>query len=459
MRPKNKREREVLELSRILPSLSKAQVEWAGHKVAVGCITASGRSGWCSRCGESFELDGKAVKDGQWVTCPKCGEKSRVRHGKALTWKGGKYAQFLHVLNGWQVIRYIYVSWDCRKGQAQYLHIQQVFQKWCRPGQPTVTVGANLKCFPYLCDNPFSLWGSHSIKVGWYYNEWMRLQTYPRMTLLPVYRKSIPNSRIFAAYDADTLIARIFSCPYLERLYKAGKTAELKDALNHVAGFNRYWPSVRIALRHGFIDTGGWATYFDYLRMLKYLRKDMRSPHYVAPEDFEAMHAEIMRQYRRKIDAREAKRRAAEALRRAEEEERRLREEKRARRSYASRVKKFAGLCIEGDGITVRPLMTIAEFKAEGEAMNHCVFTLGYWRKPSSLVMSARTSDGARLETVEVDIREFRINQCHGVNNLSTARHDDIIALVNARMDTIRSLATPKKKKRLAASRSEVAVM
>lgn len=41
-----------------------------------------------------------------------------------------------------------------------------------------------------------------------------------------------------------------------------------------------------------------------------------------------------------------------------------------------------------------------------GEAMHHCVFSAGYYKRPESLILSAKDSKGNRLETIEVSCRQ-----------------------------------------------------
>lgn len=452
MKPRNAREKEVVRLSNKVRGFTDAQFKWIKDEVVEGRFYSSGKKRWCTLCGHEFKSEERV--------CPHCGAKSKVVNGRHTTYRDFAYAQFLQVYKGWQVIRYVLVQWDCKKGRGVNITLDDVIQKWCWPGQPTITLGLPLTIYPWWRSIPYSLWGGGlSIKVGTsdWYREWMELKVYPRLSLLPVYRKHIPNTAFFADVSADYSIARIFSNPYFETLYKAGKTTELKDALSHIESFNKYWPSVRIALRHGYAPKN-WSSYFDLLRMLKYLHKDMRSPHYIAPDNFDDMHAQILAQYRNRQDRIARRREEREALRRAEEEERRLQELKEANKSFASRIKKFAGLSIIGKDIVIRPLMTIAEFKEEGAAMNHCVFRLAYYKKPFSLILSARHNNGSRIETIEVDLHDFHILQCHGVNNLNSAFHDEILTLVNNNMDKIREMQTAKKK-RLPTRRSQVVGM
>ena len=320
MRARNKREKEVVALSKKLPGLTPAMRDWIRDKVVDRRIYTSGKACWCSRCGK----DWKGAIEGDTATCPHCGAIGKVERSRKTTGEGMEYVQAIQTFRGWQVIRYTAIEWHFRKGCEVRIYDREVMQKWCQPGRPTVTLGAGLACYPWNCKIPYSLYGFLSVKEGWYYHEWMEVKIYPRISLLPVYRKNIVVKRDFLAFDAEKLLANIFSCPYLETLFKAGKSAQLKELVKLSHLFSKYWPSVRVAVRHGY-EPEDWVSYFDYLRMLGFLRYDMRSPRYVAPPDWQEIHGLVMAQYHNRLRAMQRRREEREALRRAQAEEERLR--------------------------------------------------------------------------------------------------------------------------------------
>jgi len=68
--------------------------------------------------------------------------------------------------------------------------------------------------------------------------------------------------------------------------------------------------------------------------------------------------------------------------------------------------------------------------------MHHCVGTYG--NKLTSLILSVRDMKGYRLETVEVNLKLYRIEQSRAVNNGMTERHDEILNAVTKLMPEIR---------------------
>ena len=437
MQPRNAREREVVRLYNRLPALTKSQRLWIEKTIVPTKIATSGHRCWCSRCGGEWREDGL----GKTAVCPHCGEVAEVQVGRQTTMRGFDYAQFVQVFRGWQVIRTVLVRYDCRKGREWRIYDMEVWQKWCQPGKPMITLGAQLSGYPYYRQIPYSLWGGGlSIKNNsdYYYKDWMRAAVCPRMTLLPVYSKTLGKHPHFSDYSATDLLGNIFGCPYLESLYKANKHEELREMLGQVEMLNKYWPSVRVALRHGF-KPRYWASYWDHLRALKYLRYDMRSPRYVAPPDFDELHDLVARQYRNKIEAVMRKMNEARQLREALRQEE---EAKRCAESFMKRIAKFAELQIEDDDIVISPLMSIEAFRDEGAAMHHCVFSMGYYKRPKSLILSARTrAENARVETIEVNLNDFTITQSMGAHDRPTERHEQILSLVNWSMPIIKRMA------------------
>ena len=430
-----------------LPKLSKAQWRWIDENVVGTRIFTSGKKCWCSHCGHEWN----GTPDGEHATCPHCGRESKVEKSRKTTYRGYDYVQFFHIYHGWQVIRYTLIRWDCKKGRKQLVYDMDAIQKWCQPGRPMITLGTALTMYPDWREIPYSLWGYGLVikpnHHDWY-NEWMECKTYPKMSLLPVYVKHIGRHPDFDAlgWTAPALLGDIFGCPYLEKLWKERKDKKLQQMWKHTDMLNKYWSSVKVALRHGY-EPENWHSYFDHLRALAFLHYDMHSPRYVAPKDFGEIHDLISRQYKNRLEEMQRKRSETERLRRAIQEEewakQREKEAKEYAQSFMERIAKFAGLEITDEDIIITPLMSIEAFKEEGDAMHHCVFSMGYYKKPESLILSARTrTENERVETVEISLEDYTIRQSMGIYNAPTKRHEEIQSLVMGAMPQIRQMAT-----------------
>lgn len=91
----------------------------------------------------------------------------------------------------------------------------------------------------------------------------------------------------------------------------------------------------------------------------------------------------------------------------------------------------FFGIVISDSDIEISVLDSIEAFRAEGEAMKHCVFRCEYYAKSDSVILSAHDRQGNRIETVEFSIKQGKVVQSRGVCNSNTELHDRIIQLVN----------------------------
>lgn len=101
----------------------------------------------------------------------------------------------------------------------------------------------------------------------------------------------------------------------------------------------------------------------------------------------------------------------------------------------------YFGVCFGQGDIMVAVVSSVREMAEEGAFMHHCVFTNAYYDKKDSLILSARDSEGNRLETVEVNLRTWSIMQSRGKFNHPTARHDEIVEIVNKNMDVLKKIA------------------
>lgn len=118
-------------------------------------------------------------------------------------------------------------------------------------------------------------------------------------------------------------------------------------------------------------------------------------------------------------------------------ERKKLLEDKKASNKYAIARKCFMGLKLTDGTIVIQVLPTINAVMQEGEAMHHCVFAAGYYKRLDSLLLTAKVN-GVREETIEVDLKRYQLVQSRGVCNQNSKYHDRIVNLVNENMDIIR---------------------
>lgn len=426
---------------------------------------------WCDDCGKKFSIEIVKRKRGANTAkgvCPHCGaaltihtsgvEKSRgyaynfaTRIVKPRVNRTDTYIKEITAYKGWQVIKEYFASKHARIGESPRYDITLVYSIWMNPETKHTHIYAlrPIGIGQWMCRTPFSLQSNYyftrSTTGSPLYNGW-REHTL-RHRLLPYYLVHGCNP------DKDeefVLPAYTAAGTELETLTKIGYR-EAADLIALNSGYRKTavacWRGIVIALRHGYgktIERVGWRTYLDYLRELKELRLDWHSPHYLCPDDFGIAHAETSRRLTKKIRERNEKmelaRQRAALARDIAAKERKA----KGIAEFEKRIKKFLPLTISGGGLVIQPLATVEEFLEEGTAMHHCVYSGAYYAKPGSLILSARTEGGERVETIEVDLNNYLIIQSRAVCNGVSPHHDDIINLVTGAMPTIKRLASPK---------------
>lgn len=418
MKPRTSYEREVVRLSRSLPGLS-------------------GR--W--KCRSQREL----IDYANAITFR--GRKTNVEHFIVVQRKGG-----------WQVLRhwYMYAVFKYRRlDRVEYL---ECMQEWMKDGH-YVFMALNRQ--QGYCNDAWCAGQDLSIKKG--YGHCATLDDPRHLGYAATYYQSMTDTFRYLPTDdeagvrVDWMMRAVNESSYWETVIKRDARLFAWMWKKGMADHREKAAAVKVALRYGQnVKDDDWV---DLVDMLYYLGKDLHNPIYVAPRDFKKMHDEINRQADSKRRKEQEK---AEELARIRRERYNLRmEERRAQKAkekaerekaavlyYPVRRKKFFGMIIAGQGIEIRVLQSVSEFMEEGLAMHHCVFANEYYdvrKKPNCLILSAK-KDGERLETLEVDMSDYKIVQCRGKYNHNTPYHDTIMKLMNDNMGMIKEINDKKRR-------------
>lgn len=183
--------------------------------------------------------------------------------------------------------------------------------------------------------------------------------------------------------------------------------------------------AVKVVLHHGYMVTDG-RIWLDMVEMLRRANKDIKNPKFVCPYDLPKGHGEAMSLYH-----------LHEEKQRRITERKKLLEDKKAIKKYEVARKCFMGLKLTDGTIVIQVLPTVNAVMKEGEAMHHCVFAAGYYKRLDSLLLTARVN-GERTETIEVDLKRYELVQSRGACNQNSKYHDKIVRLVNENMNVIR---------------------
>lgn len=443
MKPRNKREAAVLEMANAIPALTsrhedyiKARFERVLYYRMNGCCK-------CSVCGHEWRempsiarywrdslMNAVGLAEDQ---CPECGETLRPKYQLAK-WRECKRIsmQVMDEFNGWQVLRHVCMDRSIWEGQPTRYTFMEEYQTWLNDKGKEVIVTHPYTRTPFSLnmrhDEPYTIGHHNCSYTGSYYYDDMFDQeatlTYPQVKVSAILKRNGWNKR-FNRVRSDNryeIARKLLTDSRVETLAKSGfDTGTIIYYARHESRLEQYWPQLRLAIRNGYkiADIQLWE---DMLHALQELGRDIHSPHYVLPSDLLKEHDRWTRKLHEK-EVREALRKQA------------LKDKK-----YYMAHKQFKDLPEKRGKLLIRPLLTASELVMEGEAMHHCVGTYG--DRLSSLILSVRDIKGRRLETVEVNLKLYRIEQSRAVNNGTTQRHDEILNAVSQLMPEIRRMNT-----------------
>lgn len=441
MKPKSKIQHEVVALSATLPPLTPAQQQWAReHCFARMGYVCKGYV-WCSECGRQTPLNTPELSVTVGVdtthTCPCCGAKLKLQTSTRRRYHDSVYYQVITTCRGYQVVRSFIAERYGTLGSEPYYEIREAVQNWINAEGHEEVIARPTAYSPSGC---YDLWQFHKpmelrakgrTHGGWgYYTDKYDIAgacIYPHRRLLPLVKRNGYTGRNTRLPENDH-IRLLLTDREAEALEKNRQFALLAyKNTRDVPKFRMpHRHAIAIANRHRYIvrDATMW---LDYLDALQFLGLDTHNPVYVCPRNLKDAHDKMMRRKRR-IENEQIRR---EKARRAAEYEDQYRRDKG----------RYFGIAFSGDGITVSVLTSVEQIAAEGEAMHHCVYSANYYRRADSLILSARDSTGARLETLEVSLKTFKVVQSRGRCNQNTARHQDILDLLERNMNLIRKAA------------------
>lgn len=224
---------------------------------------------------------------------------------------------------------------------------------------------------------------------------------------------------------------KLLSDPETETLLKNKQYSLLRHVLrsypwrhNSLRDIDGIWSSVKICLRNNYTIESA-TLWIDYVKMLREFNKDLSSSHFVCPVDLKASHDKLVVKFRDR-----------QRKKRIEEQRKELAESQQA---YAALKGKFFGLAFTQGELTVKVLESVEEFMIEGDQLKHCVFASRYYKRPESLILSARVGD-VPVETVEISLNSLQIVQARGLQNKPSPYHDEVVSLVTQNLPAIGKL-------------------
>ena len=222
-----------------------------------------------------------------------------------------------------------------------------------------------------------------------------------------------------------TMFQQLLTNPKAETLMKAGEEGLFRYLYHHPNEVDRYWNSIKIARRNGY-KFGDVQMWFDYIKMLERMGKDLNSPTLLMPTDLQAAHDLYVRKVNRK---REEERR---------EEDRRKAIEDQAK--FMELKSRYFGLSMTDGEINLHTLDSIDEYYEVGNSQSICVGSSHYFNKPDTLVLVAYIGK-TQVATIEISLKDYALLQCRAFANKVCDYQDRIAKIIS---DNIKLIAERK---------------
>lgn len=403
-----------------LRPLTTAPKQWAlTHTIDNYALKFKKGKAVCLICGHEWEAEEGMCR------CPHCGAKVEVKATTQRVVREKSYFNIITAVKGFQVIRMFLMIVEFRKGMKANPGFVEIGSYWIDKHGHTTVVGLQRTLGHYI--DSFAFGSPLEIRrdndAFWHIaDQWV----YPKIKVTDtIMRNGFKNST--HCIHPVKMFQQLLTNPKAETLMKANEIELLRYLTYHPAEVEKYWNSIKIAMRHGykFEDVQMW---FDYVRMLDTMGKDLNSPTLIAPRDLKTSHDEYV----------------------AKVERQRIKEQREKDRQQAIKDQKefeelkspYFGLAMTDGEINIHTLDTIDEYYEVGTSQRLCVASSKYYLKSKSLVFVAVISNKI-VATIEISLEDYSILQCRAFANGVSEYQDRIAKIIsdNTKMIAERKIA------------------
>lgn len=472
MKPRNKLHHRIVDLAQYLFPISSQQKEWAYRECLEHRGYATKNRVLCLDCGDTFSPQLVSRKK---AVCPHCGTKLQIKESRCTTDTQTNYFAITEIVEEFQVVRNFELIAYYKKGKKVRYFLHEILQYWIQPDLKVTMFGLQHNVSGF-CD----VWcGKMEIREEGRYSYYGRKydvyarKYHPDSVIKPEYKKHGINTNLEQITFLEA-IKHVPREPRLETLLKAKQFSLLNTHINQSGrSINYYWESIKICLRNKYKvkDAGLWMDYIDFLA---YFQKDRRNAKFVCPKDLKKAHDFYMKRKREIMRIEEMKKDYIRLLKhfgefqkedfkfpknlsreldllvqreKIDKLEKRKKELEQKELEYKKFIKPFKDILFTNKSIKIIPLLSIEDFKKEGDKLEHCVYTREYFNKRDSLILSARIDDEP-IETIEISLENLKIIQARGWDNKPTDHHDVILKTIKKNLPKIAEIVKPKKRKK-----------
>ena len=410
MKPRNKKQQHIVELSGRLRPLTSAQKRWAfSHTIDHYAYRLKSGMAVCMDCGHEWQEVGFGI-----YRCPNCGERVEIRNTKERVRQDKSYFNVITTMEGYQVIRMFLMIVEMRKGMKAKPAYLEIGQYWIDPkGHATVvglqrTLGYYVDSFAF--GSPLEIRGDHDA-FRHIASQWV----YPRIKSTDTIKRNGFKGCCHAMHPV-TLFQQLLTNPKAETLMKSGDIEMLRYLCQHPQEVDKYWTSIKVAKRAGYTFKAP-SMWFDYIKMLERMGRDLHSPSLVAPKDLKHDHDEYVEKVNRQRVKEQRKKERQQAI------------EDRAR--FEELKSRYFGLAMTDGEIEIHSIDSIDDYYEIGERNHICCGTAKYFLKEDTLTLTAYIGN-KQIATIEISLDDCQIIQCRAFANKVCEYTEQITGIIEA---------------------------
>ena len=410
MKPRNKKQQHIVELSGRLRPLTTPQMNWAlnstinhyGYRLKSGMCT-------CMKCGHEW----LETRNGMCL-CPECGTQIEIKDTKERVIRDKSYFNVITTIEDYQVVRMFLMMVEMRKGMKAspaYLEIGQYFID--PKGNKTVvglqrTLGYYIDSFAF--GSPLEIRNDNDA-----FNHIADQWVYPRIKVTDTIKRNGFKNSTHHIHPV-TLFQQLLTNPKAETLMKSNEIELLRYLCHHTAEVDKYWNTIKIAKRNGykFKDIGMW---FDYIKMLERMGRDLNSPSLIAPNDLKVVH-DI---YVTKVNRQRIK----------EQREKERQQAIKDKAKFEELKSRYFGMEMTDGEIEIHSIDTIDDYYKIGDKQSICCGTAKYYLKEDTLTLTAYIGN-KQIATIEISLDDYHIIQCRAFANGICEYTEQIAGIINA---------------------------
>ncbi len=410
MKPRNKIQQHIVELNGRLRPLTTPQMQWAlnstinhyGYRLKSGMCT-------CMKCGHEW----LETRNGMCL-CPECGTQIEIKDTKERVIRDKSYFNVITTMEGYQVIRMFLMMVEMRKGMKAKPAYLEIGSYWIdsKGGKTVVglqrTLGYYIDSFAFgspleiRCDND----AFNHIADQW---------VYPRIKVTDTIKRNGFKGSCHHIHPV-TLFQQLLSNPKAETLMKSNDIELLRYLCNNTNEVDKYWNTIKIAKRNGYKVTDA-KTWFDYIKMLERMGRDLNSPSLIAPKDLKHAHNEYVEKVNRQ--------------RRKEQREKERQQAIEDKAKFEELKSRYFGMAMTDGEIEIHSIDSVDDYYEIGERNHICCGSAKYFLKESTLTLTAYIGN-KQIATIEISLDDFHIIQCRAFANGICEYTKQIEDIINA---------------------------